>query len=319
MSSVPNGDRAHKTADASTAHTTRHILQSLLVNIAIAGIKAVAAVMTGSGAMLAESIHSFADCANQVLLLIGVRNAKLPADSRHPLGYGRDAYFWSFLVAQMLFTGGGVFSIYEGVHKFLEPEPVSHVLVALLILLASLVLEGGALVSNILELNKRRGTTPFVRYLRETKDVDLIVVFAENGAAVLGLSVAAGALALAERTGDGRWDALGSFAIGLILVGVASFLAVEAKSLLVGEAADPDIERVARTAALSTPSVERVLHVLTVQQGPGEVVLAIKLAFESGLTIDDVCRAINAFEAKVRDARRDVRWIFVEPDIPRDP
>jgi cation diffusion facilitator family transporter len=299
------------------AHGTGHILQSLVVNVAIAIIKAVAAVFTGSGAMMAEAIHSFADTGNQVLLLVGVINARKKPDAQHPLGYGRDVYFWSFIVALMLFTGGGVFSIYEGLHKWADPEPVSHATAGLVILLVSLVLEGGSLLSNVRELHARRGTVPFFRYLRETKDADLVVVFGENGAAVLGLGLATLALGAATWTGDGRWDAAGSLAIGLVLVAVALFLAVEIKSLLLGESADPQTEELVRRMALATPHVTSVLHLLTVQQGPGEVVLAIKLAFAPNMAIEDVCRTIDAFEERVRKEKPEVRWIFVEPDIPR--
>jgi cation diffusion facilitator family transporter len=302
---------------ADEEHSTGHIIQSLLVNVAIAIVKAIAAFFTGSGAMLAEAIHSSADCGNQILLLIGVRKARLPPDQKHPLGYGRDLYFWSFLVALMLFTGGGVFSIYEGIHKLYEPEPVSHVWAGVAVLLVSVILEGSATISNIKEMNKRRKQVPFTKYLRDTKDSDLVVVFAENSAAVLGLVVALAGLGLASFTHDGRWDGAASLVIGLVLVGVAAFLAVEIKSLLVGESADPAIRAAAIEAATATANVIRVLHVLTLQQGPGEVVLAIKLAFDSKLGIDDVCRSINDFEARLRTTHPEVKWIFVEPDIPR--
>lgn len=302
---------------ADAEHGTGHIVQSLVVNLLIAGTKTVAAVFTKSGSMLAEALHSFSDCGNQVLLLIGVRQARKPADARHPLGYGRAVYFWSFLVALMLFLGGGVFSICEGIHKMEEPEPVERVWLGVGILVVSLLLEGGATLSNIRELNRRRGKKPFFRYLRETTDSDLVVVFAENSAAVLGLALAIGALALAATTGDGRWDGVGSAAIGLVLVAVAVFLAVEVSSLLLGEAADPEVDAATREASRSIDGVERVLHVLTMQQGPGEVLVHVKLAFRASMTVEEACVAINALEAKLRAARPEIRWVFVEPDIPR--
>lgn len=298
--------------------STGHIVQSLLVNVAIAVIKFIAAVLTRSGSMLAEALHSAADCGNQVLLLVGVKSARKPPDAEHPLGYGRDVYFWSFMVALLLFSGGGVFSIYEGVHKVLEPEKVEKVWLGMLILGISIVLEGASLASNVREINKRRGDKRFMQYLHDTKDSDLIVVFGENGAAVLGLGFALIALVLADRTGDGRWDGIGSIVIGVVLVGVAVFLAKEVKSLLVGEAADSEIAEAARKIAEDHPNLERVLHLVTVQQGPGEVMVSIKVAFSSGLKIDDVCVSINEFEAKLRAARPEVRWLYVEPDIPRD-
>lgn len=295
-----------------------HIIQSLAVNVTIAAAKAVAAYFTASGAMLAEALHSFSDCGNQILLLVGVRQARRPADVTHPLGYGRAVYFWSFMVALMLFLGGGVFSIYEGIHKIGHPEPVERVWLGLGILLFSLLLEGGATLSNIKELNKRRGETPFFRYLKETTDSDLVVVFAENSAAVLGLTFAIGALGLAAKTGDGRWDGGGSLLIGLVLVGVAVFLAVEVSSLLLGEAAAPEIGKAAREIADETPEIERVLNVLTMQQGPSEVLVHIKLAFTPTLSVATTCEVINRFEERLREAHPEIRWVFVEPDIPRD-
>ncbi|MFO0677542.1 MAG: cation diffusion facilitator family transporter [Polyangiaceae bacterium] len=303
--------------DGSHGDSTRHILQSLFVNVAIAVVKALAAAFTGSGAMLAEAIHSFADCGNQVLLLVGVRQARKKPDATHPLGYGRDVYFWSFLVALMLFTGGGVVSIYEGIHKIREPEKVENVWVGVAVLAVSLALEGSATWSNVRELNRRRGTKSFFAYLRDTKDSDLVVVFGENSAAVLGLGFALVALPLAHVTHDGRWDGAGSLVIGLVLVAVAVFLAVEVKSLLVGESADPDLDPVVRGLVLETDGMDRVLNMITLQQGPGEVMLSIKIAFARELGIEDVCRTINAFEAKLRALRPEIRWCFIEPDIPR--
>jgi cation diffusion facilitator family transporter len=306
-------------SDDDKEHGTGHIIQSLLVNVAIAAVKAIAAYFTKSGSMLAEALHSFSDCGNQVLLLVGVRQAKKPADEKHPFGYGRAIYFWSFMVAMMLFLGGGVFSIYEGIHKILHPEPVERVWLGVSILAISLFLEGGACLSNIRELNKRRGKKPFMQYLKDTTDSDLVVVFGENSAAVLGLGFAIIALGLAASTGDGRWDGIGSAAIGLVLVGVAIFLATEVSSLLLGEAADPEIDGIARDLAKDFKEMEKVLNVLTMQQGPGEVLVHIKIAFEATLTVEKVCLAINAFEERLRAARPEVKWVFVEPDIPKTP
>ena len=204
-------------------HGTGHIIQSLLVNIAIATFKGFAAFMTGSGAMLAETVHSFSDCANQAVLLVGVRQARKPADAQHPLGYGRSVYFWSFMVAMLLFTIGGMFSIYEGLHKYSNPEPVQAIAWGIGILLFSLALEGYATFSNVVELNKRRGDDSFFGHLKKTKDSDLIVIFGENSAAVFGLILALIAMLTSYYTGDGRYDALGSVAIGVVLICVAIF------------------------------------------------------------------------------------------------
>lgn len=302
---------------ADKDHGTGHIIQSLAVNLAIAIVKAGAAVYTKSGAMLAEALHSFSDCGNQILLLVGVRQARKPADEKHPFGYGRAVYFWSFMVALLLFLGGGAFSIYEGVHKVMHPEAVENVFVGLGILAVSLVLEGGATLSNIKELNKRRGEKPFMRYLRDTTDSDLVVVFGENSAAVLGLAFAIVALGLAAVTHDGKWDGIGSIAIGLVLVGVAVFLAVEVSSLLLGEAADPEVVAAAKDIVREMPDLEQVLNIVTMQQGPGEVIVHVKLSMTPSLTVERACELINDFEARFRKARPEARWVYVEPDIPK--
>jgi len=296
------------------SESTAEIIKSLVVNVVIAASKGVAAAITGSGAMLAETLHSFADCGNQLLLLKGVQATRRPADKQHPFGYGRSMYFYSFIVALLLFFGGGVFSIYEGVHKIRTPEPVGDITVALIILAISLLLEGWSTLGNIKTMAKRRGQTPFFRYLRETKDSDLIVVFGENSAAVLGLLLALAALVVAKETGDGRWDAVGSLAIGGVLVGVATFLAREVKSLLVGEAADPKLLKSFDELVEADPNVERVLNVLTLQQGPGEIVVAAKLKFRSGMETDALVEAINAFERALKARVPEVRWSFIEPD-----
>lgn len=299
----------------SADHSTSHIVQSLVANLAIAGFKGVAAVLTGSGAMLAETIHSAADCGNQLLLLLGVKSSRRAPDASHPLGYGRSLYFWSFMVALLLFTGGGVFSIYEGIHKILEPEKVDKIYVGLVVLGFSILIEGWATISNIRELNKRRGAKPFFQYLRATKDSDLIVVFGENAAATLGLLFALIALVVAYITGDSRYDGAGSLVIGFVLVGVAVFLANEVKSLLVGESADPEIESAVRELVREHPKLETLLNIITIQQGPGEVLVALKVRFAPQLTSEELSRAINEFEVALKAKRTEVRWSFIEPDV----
>jgi cation diffusion facilitator family transporter len=298
----------------SAESPTSHILQALVANLVIASVKGAGAWLTGSGAMLAETLHSGADCGNQLLLLLGVKRARRPPDAKHPLGYGRALYFWSFIVSLLLFTGGGIFSIYEGVHKLLHPEPIGRIWIALLILGLSIAIEGAATGSNIRELNRRRDKTPFFRFLRETKDSDLVVIFGENAAATLGLLLALGALLATRETGDSRWDGVGSLAIGLVLVGVATFLAVEIKSLLVGEAADPRIARAVRELVADEPRIESLLELIALQQGPGQVVVAAKVRLAPTLTTLEVCRTINAFEAALRARCPEVKWSFIEPD-----
>ncbi len=296
------------------AGNTKQIIQSLAVNVTIALAKGVAAIFTGSGAMLAETLHSSADCSNQLLLLIGVKQSAKPPDESHPLGYGRDLYFWSFVVALLLFSGGGVFSIYEGVHKLANPEPVEHVWLGLGILLFSMALEGWATWGNVKEMNKRRGTLSLLGYLKRTKDSDLIILFGENSAAVLGLTVAIASLLLAWWTGNGVFDSIGSILIGVVLVGVAIFLAREVKSLLIGEAADGTIADAVKATVPEHPNIEAVLRLITVQQGPGEVLVAMKVRVKAGLVTQEVVDSINRFEQAVHDRAPEIRWCFVEPD-----
>ncbi|PWK26134.1 cation diffusion facilitator family transporter [Arcicella aurantiaca] len=301
--------------EKSNDHGTGHIIQSLIVNVLIASSKGVAAFMTGSGSMLAETIHSFADCANQGLLLVGVKQSKRPADKKHPLGYGRSVYFWSFMVAMLLFSIGGMFSIYEGLHKFSHPEPVENIEWAIGILVFSLALEGYATYSNIVELNERRGNTGFVEYIRNTKDSDLIVIFGENSAAVFGLILAITALLAAYYTGDGRYDALGSLAIGVVLIAVAIFLSVEVKSLLIGESADSVINDLVEKEAEKSPEILELINCITIQQGPGEVLMCIKIKCKPDLTAIQISQMINKFENDIRSKAPEVKWIYIEPDL----
>ncbi len=290
------------------------VVKSLVVNAVIAASKGVAAVISGSGAMLAETLHSFADCGNQLLLLLGIQQSARAPSSKHPLGYGRAMYFYSFVVALLLFSGGGVFSIYEGVHKMRHPEAVGDIKLALGILAFSILLEGWSTLGNIKVLNERRGNMPFIRYLRESKDSDLVVVFGENSAAVLGLILAGTALIIAKVTNDGMWDAVGSLAVGVVLVGVAIFLAREITSLLLGESADPQLEKAIEQLTIDDPNVDKMIRLLTIQQGPNEIVAAMKLKFRAGLDTNQLVDAINSFEVELKKRVPEVRWSFVEPD-----
>jgi len=296
------------------AGSASEVIKSLIVNTVIASSKGVAAAITGSGAMLAETLHSFADCGNQLLLLVGIKKSQKPADVMHPLGYGREMYFYSFIVALLLFSGGGMFSIYEGVHKLQHPEEVGDIGIAIAILIGAIALEGWATLGNLKVMNQRRGDTPFFEYLKKTKDSDLVVVFGENSAAVLGLFLALGALLIAKQTNDGRWDAIGSLAIGGVLVGVAIFLAREIKGLLVGEAADPALLAVVHELAAADPHIEQVIRILSVQQGPGEILVAMKLKFHKGLDSDRLVDGINAFEKQLHVRVPEIKWCFIEPD-----
>lgn len=300
---------------AHSGHGTKHIIQSLVVNAIIAVSKGIAAFITGSGAMLAETIHSFADCANQGLLLLGVKQAKRPADESHPLGYGRSVYFWSFMVAMLLFSVGGMFSIYEGIHKFHSPEPIDQVGWGIGVLLLAIVLEAYATYSNIKEINKRKKKKSFFGYLKSTKDSDMVVVFGENSAAVLGLVFALAALLASYYTGNPRYDALGSFCIGIILIAVAIFLAIEVKSLLLGESADPEILETIQTIIEEEPKIVNLLSCKTIQQGPGEVLVCMKIKCQHKLDSVQISELINNMEHKLVKEKPEIKWLYVEPDL----
>ncbi len=296
-------------------HGVKHVVQSLVVNLLIVVSKGFAAFMTGSGALLAETIHSFADCANQGLLLVGIKQSKRPADEAHPFGYGMSVYFWSFMVAMLLFSIGGMFSIYEGIHKFNSPEPVKEIGWGIGILLFSICLEGYAMFSNIVELNKRKGQTNFFKYLKITKDSDLIVIFGENSAAVLGLILALFAMLTSYYTGDGRYDAVGSLAIGVVLILVAIFLSVEIKSLLIGESADPIINATVLELISKNIQIESLIHCRSIQQGPGKVLVCMKIKCIPNINTQEISRLINDLEQQLRRIHPEVKWIYVEPDF----
>jgi cation diffusion facilitator family transporter len=296
-------------------HDTKHVIQSLVVNLLIVVCKGFAAFMTRSGAMLAETIHSFADCANQTLLLVGIKQSKRPADESHPFGYGMSVYFWSFMVAMLLFSIGGMFSIYEGVHKYSHPEPVKEIAWGIGILLFSIVLEGYATYSNVIEMNKQRADMSFFTFLRTTKKSDLIVVFGENSAAVLGLILALIAMLASYYTGDGRYDAMGSLAIGIVLIAVAIFLSIEVKSLLIGESASPEIHKTIDKMILQNNQITELINCKTVQQGPGEVLVCMKIKCIKDLKSNDISLLINTFETELREKHSDVKWIYMEPDL----
>jgi len=296
------------------AGNTKLILISLASNLGIAAAKTVAAVITHSGSMLAEALHSFSDCANQVLLLIGNKQAKKPPSEEFPLGHGRASYFWSFVVALMLFFGGGLVAIWEGVEKVRHPEALHHVSVALGVLVFSLILEGFSLAACVRAIREESHGRGLLQTLRETKNADIVVVTGENFAAVLGLSLALAFLGLAYVTHNSLWDGVGSIAIGIVLVGVAFFLARESQSLLLGERAEPEVESAVREALAEDARIGPLLRILSIQQGPGEVVLAMKIGARGDVPASELVAAINDFEQRVRTRRPEVKWQFVEPD-----
>jgi cation diffusion facilitator family transporter len=296
------------------ANSLRAIFLALGANFSIFVAKLAAALITGSGAMLAEAVHSLADCGNQGLLLLGMRQSKRPPSDEYPLGWGRALYFWSFLVAILLFSVGGMFSIYEGVHKLTSPEPIKWPWLALGVLVFGIVVEGISMRGCMQEVNKARGEQSLWIWFRETRSSELLVIFGEDLAALLGLSLAALAVGATMLTGNLVFDALGTVAIGVLLVVVAVALAVEVKALLIGQGVEP--RRRAELAAFlgNRPEVAQVLNLITLQMG-AEVMVSVKARMEPVASDRALIEAINTVERAMRAQFPEVRWSFFEPDL----
>jgi cation diffusion facilitator family transporter len=294
--------------------SAKAILYAFLANLGIAITKSAAAVYTNSGSMLAEAIHSYADCTNQVLLFLGIRQSEKPATPEHPLGFGKENYFWSFVVALLLFSIGGLFSIYEGWHKLHAPEPLNRAWIALSVLGIAIVLESASLVGCLKEIAKLRGDQPFGDWLRHTRNAELVVVLGEDVAALAGLAIAFAFVGLAAWTGDTRYDAIGSIAIGVVLILVAVFIARRIQALLIGKSAEPDLRRRIDELISADPAIEELLNTITLQMG-ARIVLAAKVRMHSGLTIDEAVHHLNELERRIKAAHPEVGWCFVEPDV----
>lgn len=298
---------------SGNADSLRSVLFALGANFAIALAKGAGAAYTGSASMLAEAIHSAADCGNQGLLLWGMRRTRLAATADHPLGYGKEVYFWSFIVALMLFSMGGLFSIYEGLHKLDSPEPLSSAWVALAILGFGIVAESVSLWGALREIDKERGERGYWAWFRTSRTSELVVIFGEDLAALGGLALAFGFIVVALLTGNPMWDALGSIAIGVLLVLVAVLVGREVASLLVGQSADPIVDRLLRQHLDARPEVQRVLNLITQQLGP-DVMVAIKAVMAPQGSEQGLIDAVNRVERSLREAFPQVRWCFFEPD-----
>lgn len=295
------------------ADSTRAIFFALGANFAITVAKGVAALFSGSGAMLAETVHSLADCGNQALLLLGMKQAKAPPSPEYPLGYGKAVYFWSFLVAVMLFTLGGMFSLYEGIHKLSHPEPLKQWWLAVGVLVFSIVAEGISMRACLVEVNKVRGKQSLRQWFRESRQAELIVIFGEDLAALSGLSLALVAVVLAVVTGNPLWDALGTVAIGLLLIVVAVFVAVEVKAMLIGQSADPRVAAEMKAFLEARPEMARVFHLITLQLG-SDVMVSVKVQVAGAQTASQLVESINTVEKAFRARYPQVRWSFFEPD-----
>ena len=289
------------------------ILYALLANTGIALVKSWGAWFTGSGSMLAEAIHSYADAGNQILLFLGLVQSRKPPDEEHPLGYGKISYFWAFVVAVMLFSLGGLFSIYEGIHKLMEPEPLTRIWVALLILGIAFMLEAASLLGALREIKKLRDGRSFREWLSVTRNAELVVVLGEDIAAEIGLVLAFIFVALAGITGDTRFDAFGSISIGIVLIVVSVFVAMRIKSLIVGRSAEPRLRRLIDDIIEADPAIARRLNTITLQVG-ATIMLAIKVEMRPGLTVDEAVVCINALEKRLKQRVPAIGWCFVEPD-----
>jgi cation diffusion facilitator family transporter len=298
---------------AGKADSVKTIFYALFANFAIFVAKLVAAILTGSGSMLAEAVHSLADCGNQGLLLLGLKRAKAPPSPDFPLGFGKAIYFWSFLVALMLFSVGGMFSIYEGLHKLQHPEPLRWAWLAVGVLTFGIIAEALSMWGCLNEVNKARGSQSLWRWFRDSRQSELIVIFGEDLAALLGLVFALVAVLLTMATGNPTYDAIGSIGIGVLLIVIAVFIAVEVKALLIGQGVEPRTKEAMLKFLGAREEIKQVYSLLTLQMGP-DVMVAIKAEMARYLAPRDMIEDINRVEQAFRAHFPDVRWCFFEPD-----
>ncbi len=292
----------------------KSILFALSANLGIAITKTVAAVITGSGAMLAESIHSFADCGNQGLLFLGLKASKKEPTPEHPLGYGKAIFFWSFIVALILFSMGGLFSIYEGIHKLSSHEGLSSPFIAVAVLSVSILLEGASLWGCITQINKIRHNESLWKWFVNSRQSELVVVMGEDIAALLGLMFALAAVVLSMITGNPIFDAVGSIGIGVLLVIISGFLAVKIKGLLIGQSVDAEVRADIKEFLESLPEITEVLNLITLQLG-SRIMVAVKVKMEAAESIDELIANINRCELELRRHNPAIQWSFFEPDV----
>ncbi len=301
----------------STEGGMKAVVAALLANLGIAVSKFVAFFFTGSSSMLSEAIHSVADSGNQILLLIGNKRSKKAADARHNFGYGRRRFVYGFIVSIVLFLVGGVFSLYEGLHKIQHPEKLEDAWIAFLVLIVAIILEGFSFRTAIKEANHVRGKRSFPRFLRDARQPELPVILLEDAGALVGLVIALFGVTMAVVTGDGRWDGVGAISIGLLLVVIAIFLSMEMSAMLVGESALPEEVEAIRVALESSDGVLRVIHLRTVHTGPDELLVAAKIAVAHSATGAEIAQDIDDAEVKLRAAVPSAKYVFLEPDIDR--
>ncbi|MCC5033100.1 cation diffusion facilitator family transporter [Streptomyces sp. WAC 00631] len=303
----------------SASGGTKAIVAALAANLAIAVAKFVAFIFSGSSSMLAESVHSLADSGNQGLLLVGGKRAQREATPQHPFGYGRERYIYAFLVSIVLFTVGGMFALYEGYEKIKHPHELDHWYWPVGVLVFAIIAEVFSFRTAIKESNAIRGEQSWIQFVRHAKAPELPVVLLEDLGALVGLILALGGVGMALATGEGVWDGIGTLCIGVLLILIAIVLAVETKSLLLGEAAGTDaVERISK-ALVDGETVTGVIHMRTLHLGPDELLVAAKVAVGRNDTAQEIAAAIDAAEARVREAVPIARVIYLEPDIYRAP
>ena len=297
--------------------STRAVVTALGANLGIAVSKFVAAAITGSASMLAEGVHSVADSGNQVLLLIGGRRSRQAPSALHPFGYARARYIYAFLVAIVLFVLGGLYALYEGYHKVIDPHPLTSPLVAVVVLLVAAALEGYALRTAMREANRTRGARGWLQFVRRARAPELPVILLEDSGALLGLTFALLGVGLSVLTGNGVFDGVATLCIGALLVAIAILLARETTSLLIGEAAVPEQINAITAALLSVAGVERVIHLRTVHLGPDELLVAAKIGVSADTAGAQIAATIDEAESRVREILPTARIIYLEPDIYR--
>jgi cation diffusion facilitator family transporter len=300
----------------STGGSKKAILAALGANAGIATAKFIGFLITGSSSMLAESVHSVADTTNQGLLLLGQKTSQRLATRQHPFGFGRDRYFYSFIVALLLFSLGSVFALYEGIHKIQHPEDLTSPIVAVIILVVAIGLESYSFRTAIVESRKIKGEVSWWGFIRQSRTPELPVVLLEDAGALFGLLFALFGVGLSMITGDPFWDGVGTIMIGVLLGIIAIILIVEMKSLLIGEGATPnELDDICE--ALTGGKVQRVIHIRTQYLGPEELLVAAKIALSAGLSLEEVAQAIDDAELRVRNKVSNARLIYLEPDLDR--
>ena len=291
----------------------RSILYALFANVSIAIAKFGAAFWTGSGAMLAEAIHSVADSCNQLLLLFGMKQSTKPADDDYPLGYGKSIYFWSFLVAVILFSLGGMFSFYEGIHKLNNPVPLTKPMIAISVLVFAIIAESASLWGCMRAVNKERYGRPIPLWFRESRSSELLVVFGEDVAALLGLALALVAILATAITGNPIYDAIGTVLIGVLLVVIAIMLAIEVKALLIGQGVETHIRERMQAYLQQRPEIDELYSFLSLQLGP-DAMVAVKVRMRPTGSENELINAINRVEREFRKVFPMTTWLFFEPD-----